>query len=260
MSDDYHGARLTIDPRRAATWRSLWRHHFRQRIASTATVLDLGAGYGDFINAVRAERRIAVDRWPGLKDHVAPDVEAVITPVTDLSVVYQDIRNYGTIFDIEDAAGAMVSRMQDTVRQVQSKIGDAPRPKVFSYSWEDGGGKPYAVGNHNVANAIITQAGGKNVFDDVAAVYGDVGWEDVVARNPDLIVIEVFGKPTQAQFDEVVDKAKTYFTTDPALQNVTAVKNRNFYPVLAETYYIGGVRNADAVASLAKALHPAAFK
>jgi ABC-type Fe3+-hydroxamate transport system substrate-binding protein len=41
---------------------------------------------------------------------------------------------------------------------------------------------------------------------------------------------------------------------------VTAVKNRRFVPVLAETYYLSGTRNAEAVAALAKALHPDAFK
>ena len=87
MSGDYHGSRLAHDPRRAATWAALWRHHFRHRIAPHETVLDLGAGYGDFINAVEARHRIAVDQWPGLADHVAPGVEAVIAPVTDLSAI-----------------------------------------------------------------------------------------------------------------------------------------------------------------------------
>ncbi|GGM10567.1 ABC transporter substrate-binding protein [Micromonospora yangpuensis] len=180
-------------------------------------------------------------------------------PVTDLSVVYQDIENYGTIFDVEEEAAALVTRMKDTVARVRERTKDAPRPKVFSYSWEDGGGKAYAVGNQNLSNAIIGQAGGKNVFDDVAAVYGEVSWEQVAARNPDVIVIEVFGKATQAEFDAVVAKAKTFFTTDPALKNVTAVKNQAFVPVLAETYYLGGVRNAEAVEKLATVLHPAAF-
>ena len=94
MIDDYHGARLTADPRRAATWRSLWRHHFRRQIAYDATVLDLGAGYGDFINAVEAARRIAIDLWPGIKDHVAPGVEAIVAPVTDLSAIAKDSVDY----------------------------------------------------------------------------------------------------------------------------------------------------------------------
>ncbi|WP_375402270.1 class I SAM-dependent methyltransferase [uncultured Sphingomonas sp.] len=87
MSGDYHASRLTEDHRRGAVWRALWRYVFRHRITPDACVLDLGAGYGDFINSVTARRRIAVDSWPGLADHVAPGVEALITPVTDLGAI-----------------------------------------------------------------------------------------------------------------------------------------------------------------------------
>jgi len=83
----YHASRLIQDERRAATWRALWRHHFRHRIKPDATVLDLGAGYGDFINSVTAARRIALDTWSGLSDHVAAGVEPIIGPVTDLSAL-----------------------------------------------------------------------------------------------------------------------------------------------------------------------------
>lgn len=84
---DYHGSRLAEDPRRDVLWRALWRYHFRHRIAPEACVLDLGAGYASFINAVTARRRIAVDRWPGLARHVAPGVEAVVASVTDLGAI-----------------------------------------------------------------------------------------------------------------------------------------------------------------------------
>ena len=72
MSGDYHGSRLAEDARRGQVWRALWRYFFRHRIRADDCVLDLGAGYGDFVNAVTARRRIAVDLWPGLADHVAP--------------------------------------------------------------------------------------------------------------------------------------------------------------------------------------------
>jgi SAM-dependent methyltransferase len=87
MSGDYHGSRLAHDARRATVWKALWRYHFRHRIAPDHCVLDLGAGYGDFINNVIARRRIAVDQWPGMADHVAPGVEAIVAPVTDLSAI-----------------------------------------------------------------------------------------------------------------------------------------------------------------------------
>lgn len=87
MNGDYHASRLTEDHRRGAVWQALWRYVFRHRIAADSCVLDLGAGYGDFINSVTARRRLAVDTWAGLAEHVAPGVEALVTPVTDLAVI-----------------------------------------------------------------------------------------------------------------------------------------------------------------------------
>jgi SAM-dependent methyltransferase len=87
VSGDYHGSRLAPDARRHAVWAALWKYFFRFRIASDACVLDLGSGYGDFINNVVARRRIAVDTWPGLAQQVDANVEAVVGPVTDLSPI-----------------------------------------------------------------------------------------------------------------------------------------------------------------------------
>lgn len=84
---DYHGSRLAYDPRRDVLWNALWDFHFRHRISPDDCVLDLGAGYANFINSVTARRRIAVDLWPGLAEHVAPGVEAIVAPVTDLSAL-----------------------------------------------------------------------------------------------------------------------------------------------------------------------------
>jgi ABC-type Fe3+-hydroxamate transport system substrate-binding protein len=82
--------------------------------------------------------------------------------VTDFSVLYQDIRNFGTIFDARKSADAMVSKIQNTIAGVQAKIGNAPGPKVFTYSFEDGGrGRAYRTGNQSIMNAAIIQAGGK---------------------------------------------------------------------------------------------------
>jgi SAM-dependent methyltransferase len=88
MSDDaYHSSRFQHDPRRSVLWKTLAKYFFASRIPADATVLDLGSGYGDFINEVQAKRRIAIDIWPGLSNHVVDDVEAIIGSVTDLSML-----------------------------------------------------------------------------------------------------------------------------------------------------------------------------
>jgi SAM-dependent methyltransferase len=87
MIAGYHETRLAADPRRATVWQALWRYFFRHRIQPGDTVLDLGCGYGDFINNVTAHRRIALDLWPEMPRHVAPGVEAIVAPVSDLSTI-----------------------------------------------------------------------------------------------------------------------------------------------------------------------------
>jgi len=81
----YHDSRLVKDERRKTVWKALWRHYFRHRIAADDCVLDLGCGYGEFINNVSARRRIGLDAWDGIRRHLDPSVEAIVGSVTDLA-------------------------------------------------------------------------------------------------------------------------------------------------------------------------------
>jgi SAM-dependent methyltransferase len=87
VTQHYHHARFTADPRRDVFWQTLWRAFFRHRVPKNACVLDLGSGYGQFINNVVARRRIAIDSWPGFAAHIVPGVEAITSDVTDLSMI-----------------------------------------------------------------------------------------------------------------------------------------------------------------------------
>jgi SAM-dependent methyltransferase len=84
LSGGYHASRLAQDSRRQVLWTALWRYYFRRRIGAGDCVLDLGCGYGDFINSVTAARRLALDAWPQFPDHLAPGVEAHVGPAHDL--------------------------------------------------------------------------------------------------------------------------------------------------------------------------------
>ena len=87
MTRGYHGSRLPADNRRDVLWRTLWQYHFRARVPANGCVLDLGAGYGQFINNVIARRRIAIDAWEDFPDHLEPGIEAIVGNVTDLSKI-----------------------------------------------------------------------------------------------------------------------------------------------------------------------------
>ena len=90
MSSAYHDSRLAFDPKRQVVWDALWRYYFRRLVPADGCVLDLGCGYGDFINAVEARRRIALDLWDGFPAHLKPGIESVVAPVTNLSKIAND--------------------------------------------------------------------------------------------------------------------------------------------------------------------------
>lgn len=87
VTQEYHQTRLNFDPRRDAVWKSLWRFYFCKLISPNDCVLDLGCGYGDFINNVIARRRIAIDSWDGFLAYLDPPVERVVGSVTDLNFI-----------------------------------------------------------------------------------------------------------------------------------------------------------------------------
>ena len=90
----YHDSRLTKDQRRNTVWTALWRYYFRHRIGADDCVLDLGCGYGEFINNVTARRRVAVDAWDGIRRHLDPAVETIVGSVTELSAVLDGSVDY----------------------------------------------------------------------------------------------------------------------------------------------------------------------
>lgn len=87
MDSSYHESRFAPDAKRDVVWQALWKFYFSRLVPADGCVLDLGCGYGNFINNVVARRRIALDRWPGFSAHIAPGVEAIVADVTDLSGV-----------------------------------------------------------------------------------------------------------------------------------------------------------------------------
>jgi SAM-dependent methyltransferase len=71
---------------KARMWEVLCRDFFQRWIHDTDTVMDLGAGTCEFINAIRCQEKIAVDLNPEVADH-ARDANVVVASGTDLAPV-----------------------------------------------------------------------------------------------------------------------------------------------------------------------------
>ena len=72
----YHDTRFPFDPRRNIVWREIIRYLSR-RVDLGNTVLDVGCGYGEFINNVTSQNRYALDASPEMGKFLASDVKFV---------------------------------------------------------------------------------------------------------------------------------------------------------------------------------------
>jgi SAM-dependent methyltransferase len=71
-------------PRKLAIWKVLCEDFFSQYVLRTDTVIDVGAGYCEFINNISCAKRIAVDLNPRVREFAAPDVEVRNEDCTNL--------------------------------------------------------------------------------------------------------------------------------------------------------------------------------
>jgi SAM-dependent methyltransferase len=85
-NERYYDTRYTADHRRPPVWRHIVRY-LQRWIPADADVLELGAGYCDFSNAVSARTRLAVDRDPAVAKHAAAGVATLVSSCADLSAV-----------------------------------------------------------------------------------------------------------------------------------------------------------------------------
>lgn len=95
---------------------------------------------------------------------------------------------------------------------------------------------------------MIKEAGGANIFADLDKQFGDVSFEQVAERAPEVVVIYDYG-------DQPLAAKKKFLLSHPALQDVPAIKKKRF-AVLPLSSTVLGVRVPAGVESLARQLHP----
>ncbi|MGP4007750.1 ABC transporter substrate-binding protein [Streptomyces sp. 4N124] len=180
-------------------------------------------------------------------------------PVTDLTAVEDDITTLGEVTGTSAEAKKLVAGMREKVDAVQQAVGDTPggeRPTYFFFDYDAGTKQPVVVCNRQVANAVITLAGARNAFGDCDGDFKQVGWEDVIAKNPDWIQLGVRDRGSADANENAFDEAEKWLKGNSATKGLTAVKEDHFLRIGSERTTIAGVDNADTVERIAKAVHP----
>jgi iron complex transport system substrate-binding protein len=166
-----------------------------------------------------------------------------------INETYQDLRNLGDIFGVRARARHLIATMAAQVAAVRAKVAHLKPVTVFDY--DSGQSAPFTGPGLAMPTALISLAGGTNIFASLKQSWTSVSWEQVVAARPQCIIINDYGTPTAAQKEKFLE-------TFSASKNLPAVKNRCFLP-LSYDEVTPSPRNAQAVVDMARWLHPSAF-
>ena len=226
-----------------------------------------------------ADRLVGRSRWdewpeaakaiPDVGDGIRPNVEAVLAVRPQLVLLYasQDnraaaarLRAAGVqtlslkIDGVDDfrratlvigaatgrdaAARATVDSVDATLARVRRLTSGLPRPTVLWRAWES---PLLVIGGGSFLDEIIDIAGGRNVFADLRGPSPQVSFEEVLRRDPDVVIAESGIEALRAH---------------ERWRALPAVRAGRFLGVDAAVVGRPSVRLGEAAATLARGLHP----
>lgn len=264
-----------------------------QRIVSTApsiTELLYALGLGDRVVGVTnychypPEARLK----PKIGDYTSPNLEAIAALKPDLVIIqtnpihladrlhalklstleinqddiaalYNSFRQVGAATGTEAQAAKLIATTREKLDEIRKSAAPLPRTRAMFVI----GRTPnrldglVVVGKATYLNEIIQIASGENVFSDALAQYPNVSLEEVLARDPAVIIdmgdmadtVDV----TEQHKRQVVDLWQR-------MSSLAAVKQHRVFAVASDIFVVPGPRIVNAAQAIFGMLHPDAVQ
>ncbi len=168
-----------------------------------------------------------------------------------LGDVIRNIRAVGRATGAEERADEIGEDMEARIEAVAARAEDAEtKPSVLHVEWAD----PLMCGGHWVPE-MVDLAGGTNTFGDKDTGTFKLEWDEVVQRQPDIIVMMPCGFDVKRGLEDVPILAQR-----EGWKDLPAVRNDRVYVVDASAYTSrSGPRLVTGLEIMAEMIHPELF-
>lgn len=140
-----------------------------------------------------------------------------------METMYDEIRQLAAIFDVSERGEALVADLQRRLDAVKEKGGGKGATVAF---WFANTEAPYMAGCCGSPGIIARSVGAENVFADTHTEWPQIGWETVLERDPDVLVLGDLQRKSQTG-DKLADKIE-FLKTNPVTKKLTAVQKERF--------------------------------
>ena len=174
-------------------------------------------------------------------------VEAVaVRSVDDVAAA---IRRVGELVGRRQAAERVAGEVLASIDRIHRRLAGIPeeaRPQVFYAVWHD---PLMTAGRRTFTHELIELAGGRNIFGDVDREYFVVSFEEMLERDPEVIL----GADSHGLIPSLADG------TRPIWRHVQAVRQGRAYGIDGDVVSRPGPRLGEALRLIAGKLHPEIF-
>ncbi|MBM2621857.1 ABC transporter substrate-binding protein [Actinoplanes sp. LDG1-06] len=130
--------------------------------------------------------------------------------------IYAQMEAYGKVFGRQSEAATAVTALKDRMSKIKAE--KSGRTAAVLYPTV-GGGVTYAYGNASMAHPQLEAAGFTNVFADSKERVFEVTLEELLGRNPDVLIL-LYGDGDPKAVEQAV-------TGLPGAEKLKAVQNKN---------------------------------
>lgn len=183
----------------------------------------------------------------GMHDYLTEFLESqkinyYILSQNSVSMILTDLLNLGKITGNAETAQKNAQKIQNRLNQIKAKTENLPKVSVY---WEVWDSPLMSIGKNSFITELISLSGGKNIFDSINADYPLVSEEEILFKNPDIII-----------FPSENLNGKTKIQNRDAWKNLSAVKEQKIFPLDANFITRPGSRIAESTEILLKIFHP----
>jgi len=259
-----------------------------QRIVSTApsiTEMLYALGLGDRVVAVTTYCRYPPEaaRKPKIGDYLRPNLELILAARPDLVIlertgvrnsatlasarlpvlevddgtlagIYQSIERIGAAAGVAGRAAALNARLRAELDAVARRTAGLPKRRTMFVL----GRTParlegiVVAGRGSYLDELIRLAGGRNIFGDTVSSYGKVPLEEILARDPEVILDMGEMAEPESLSQQRRRAVIALWRSQPSL---SAVRLDRVYAVASGAFLVPGPRVAEAARELAALIH-----
>lgn len=191
--------------------------------------------------------------------YAATNLNVVEVQLTSVSQIVGAVQAIGRAAGVPDRAASLSARITRALRELRSRVASKPPVTVMYLVGRTPGALEgmIAAGKGSYLDDIMTIAGGRNILADSPVDYPRVSMEQVLARNPQVIVD--LGDHPDPNSVTSRDQAAivALWSRHSALR---AVRDKRVHAVASTIFTVPGPRVVEAARAFARILHPELFR